>query len=1149
MTTISIPYGRYSVVSQSGGHRTLQFSDTSWAQRPFPEGSITVSELNYENRFRGFAVVTPDLQIIRFKAATDSAIACLHALLTGDFEAMGLAYAVKSGNCWRCGRELTVPASIHRGMGPICSEQYSEAPKFTFKVPEHITLPGRPGAIVPPATPAPAPGVKPVTQQTLAEKLALRRPENQQPQRRKPGARAYMLSERMIAVEMDWGMLGFERVKNGIKALGFQWKTERRIWWTMLNPANADRISKALQDLGIEIDDEDVPAALYQFTEKQRTNRSAATATDADFEATGLREGMDLMPFQRAGVKQAVAVRSTIIADEMGLGKGLAHGTGVLTPDGYRSIESIRVDDLVIGRSGEPYRVNGVYPRGELPVYRVSFNDGTSVIVDEDHLWDVQHVRNGHRAPDRWQTMSVRELVEVGLHDSAGNATWRIPLVEPVYFPDRHHPIDPYLLGVLLGDGGISQHSVRFSTIDSWMVDAVQERLSAELTLKHTGGCDYAITSAGAGVPNPMIRSLKLLGLMGCDSHTKFVPEAYLYAPVDERLALLRGLMDTDGSARADGINEFCSVSPALADGVAFLVQSLGGIARRSVKALPGGGIAHRVNVKLDRCPFLMPRKAAAWLAPSKYRPSRIIKRIEPAGFAPVTCIAVDAPDQLFVTEHCIVTHNTVQALAAIAHLEAFPALVIVPASLKLNWKREIKRWVPDCEVAVLEGKNPKRARFPQRKAVIVVNYDILGSYDAKGNDGETQGWTESGWGRFLADVNWKAIVCDEAHYAKNPRAGRSKAVYELFRQNRTAIRLALTGTPVLNRPAELWPLISMLGYSNAFGGFNGYMKTYCNAYTGDYGYDVSGHANLADLNEALLSSGAMIRRRKEDVLLELPEKRWVTVPVVMGDGEKEYLKAEADCIRWFVELPARRERLRDKCWEEWQAGEGSRFDTFQEFFEASLRDSENKARMAQHLVRFEALKTAAWHAKRDSVYGWISEFLEGSDKKLIVFAHHREAVDALATKFNAVRIQGGMAVEQVEENKRLFQEDPRVRVIVCNIKAGGVGHTLTAASDVAFVEFPWTPADMDQAIDRAHRIGQRDSVTGWVLTAARSSGEDDPTIEDEIMMLLAEKRAVVEAITDGREMPEEMTSILGALTERWERRAAALAKQEGVAA
>ena len=810
MTTKSIPYGRYSVVSQSGGHRTLQFSDTSWAQRPFPEGSITVSELNYENRFRGFAVVTPDLQIIRFKAATDSAIACLHALLTGDFESMGLAYAVKSGNCWRCGRELTVPASIHRGMGPICSQEYSEAPKFTFKVPDHISLPAKPGAIVPPAQPAPAPGVKPVTERTLSEKLALRRPENQAPQRRKPGARAYMLSERMIAVEMDWGMLGFERVKNGVKALGFQWKTERRIWWTMLNPANADRIAKAMQDLGIEIDDENVPAVLYEFTEKQRTNRSAATATDADFEATGLREGMELMPFQRAGVKQAVAVRSTIIADEMGLGK-------------------------------------------------------------------------------------------------------------------------------------------------------------------------------------------------------------------------------------------------------------------------------------------------------------------------------------------------TVQALAAIAHLEAFPALVIVPASLKLNWKREIKRWVPDCEVAVLEGKNPKRARFPQRKAVIVVNYDILGSYDAKGNDGETQGWTESGWGRFLADVNWKAIVCDEAHYAKNPRAGRSKAVYELFRQNRTAIRLALTGTPVLNRPAELWPLISMLGYSNAFGGFNGYMKTYCNAYTGDYGYDVSGHANLADLNEALLSSGAMIRRRKEDVLLELPEKRWVTVPVVMGDGEKEYLKAEADCIRWFVELPARRERLRDKCWEEWQAGEGSRFDTFQEFFEASLRDSENKARMAQHLVRFEALKTAAWHAKRDSVYGWISEFLEGSDKKLIVFAHHREAVDALATKFNAVRIQGGMAVEQVEENKRLFQEDPRVRVIVCNIKAGGVGHTLTAASDVAFVEFPWTPADMDQAIDRAHRIGQRDSVTGWVLTAARSSGEEMPTIEDEIMTLLAEKRAVVEAITDGREMPEEMVSILGELTKRWEQRAAALAKSEQV--
>lgn len=810
MTTKSIPYGRYSVVSQSGGHRTLQFSDTSWAQRPFPEGSITVSELNYENRFRGFAVVTPDLQIIRFKAATDSAIACLHALLTGDFESMGLAYAVKSGNCWRCGRELTVPASIHRGMGPVCSQEYSEAPKFTFSVPDHIDLPARPVA---PSVPAPVPGTKPANQLTLADKLALRRPENQavRPQR-KPGARAFMLTENKLAVEMDWGMLGFERVKSGVKACAFSWDGQKRIWWVTLNPSNADRISKALHDLGVEIDDEDVPPALYALTEKQRTNRSAATATDADFEAEGLRPGMELMPFQRAGVKQAVAVRSTIIADEMGLGK-------------------------------------------------------------------------------------------------------------------------------------------------------------------------------------------------------------------------------------------------------------------------------------------------------------------------------------------------TPQSLAVTAHLGAVPVLIVVPASLKLNWKREIKRWIPDAEVVVLEGKNPTRARFPQRKAYVVVNYDILGSYSAKGNDGETEGWTATGWGRFLAEVKWGAIIADEAHYVKNPRAGRSKAVYELFRSNRSAVRLALTGTPVLNRPAELWPLIAMLGYGSAFGGFQGYMRTYCQAQYTDYGYDTSGHANLADLNEALLSSGAMIRRRKEDVLLELPEKRWVTVPVVMGAGEKEYLKAEADCIRWFIDLPARQERLREKCWQQWQDGEGSRFATFVEYFESELAASEGRARLAQHLVRFEALKTAAWHAKRESVYAWISEFLEGSDKKLIVFAHHREAVDALAAKFNAVRIQGGMPVEQVEENKRLFQEDPRVRVIVCNIKAGGVGHTLTAASDVAFVEFPWTPADMDQAIDRAHRIGQRDSVTGWVLTAARSSGDDAPTIEDEIMMLLAEKRAVVEAITDGREMPEEVRSILGELTKRWERRAAALAKEEAGAA
>jgi hypothetical protein len=299
--------------------------------------------------------------------------------------------------------------------------------------------------------------------------------------------------------------------------------------------------------------------------------------------------------------------------------------------------------------------------------------------------------------------------------------------------------------------------------------------------------------------------------------------------------------------------------------------------------------------------------------------------------------------------------------------------------------------------------------------------------------------------------------------------------------------------------------------------------------------YDGDGASNEVELNKALLSSGAMIRRRKEDVLKELPPKRWVTVPVEMGKGADEYWRAHEDCIQWFHDLPRRIEAQTQEARKLWAEGETGGCETVYEFIDQYRTMKEQTARMSEHLVRFEALKTAAWVAKRESVFAWIAEFLEGSDKKLIVFATHREAVQGIAERFNAPTIMGGMKPEEVERAKDRFQNDPDVRVISCNIKAGGVGHTLTAASDVAFLELPWTPADLDQAVDRAHRIGQQDSVTGWVLAAV---GEDDePTIEWEIIELLTAKRGVVDAVTDGRESDTAGGSIIGDLAANWAER------------
>ena len=182
-----------------------------------------------------------------------------------------------------------------------------------------------------------------------------------------------------------------------------------------------------------------------------------------------------------------------------------------------------------------------------------------------------------------------------------------------------------------------------------------------------------------------------------------------------------------------------------------------------------------------------------------------------------------------------------------------------------------------------------------------------------------------------------------------------------------------------------------------------------------------------------------------------------------------------------------------------------------EDILKAQANQTYEKSLQAEALVRIERLKQVAARGKMKAIKSWISDFLE-SDEKLILFASHRDIVLELAEEFEAPHIFGGQSVESVEQAKEKFQTDPKTRIIVCNIQAGGVGHTLTAATNVAFVELAWRPSDHSQAEDRAHRIGQEDAVTCWYFLA-------DDTIDNDIYELLQEKAKVVDAVTDGGEV------------------------------
>jgi len=459
-------------------------------------------------------------------------------------------------------------------------------------------------------------------------------------------------------------------------------------WWT-----NRSECVARLKDQC----NEDALALLSDHTETVL----ASKAVDADIDIP-CPDGLAYLPYQRAGIAYAMSRDNTLIGDEMGLGKAQPLDSKIVCVDGLRNMGDIRVGDEVVGSNGYPTKVTGVFPQGTKKVFRVTFRDGSSTECCDDHLWRVTTPNDRHRGTSR--VLPLRNIRRK-LQDAAGHARFSVPMVAPVRFHGSDHPVDPYVLGALLGDGGMSQNSVHLTKQDDFLIDKVGQRLPEGVVLTRADDrYTWRISCGQAGGSNPVLNSLRAMGLMGKLAQGKFIPQEYLTGSLESRISLLRGLMDTDGSISNDVV-EFSSASERLVDGVIFIVRSLGGTATKSSR-IPSytyqgekkaGQRSWRTVIAMpgDINPFSMPRKAEAWSPRAKYKPSRAITSVEYVGEKESQCISVAAEDSLYVTDCFIVTHNTIQALGAVnASPDAKSVLVICPASLKLNWIKEATTWI-----------------------------------------------------------------------------------------------------------------------------------------------------------------------------------------------------------------------------------------------------------------------------------------------------------------------------------------------------------------------------------------------------------------------------------------------------------------------
>ena len=429
---------------------------------------------------------------------------------------------------------------------------------------------------------------------------------------------------------------------------------------------------------------------------------------------------------------------------------------------------------------------------------------------------------------------------------------------------------------------------------------------------------------------------------------------------------------------------------------------------------------------------------------------------------------------------------KTWEALGVLSVTQEWPAVVIAPASLKLNWAREAKRLIPDCFPVPLATRKQSELWPLPPKALIICNYDIL------------QAWLPA-----IRQVDPQTIIIDEIHFCKSSKAARSKAVKELCGTNGKRI-MALSGTPFLNRPQELVFPLEILGMIEEFGGAWKFLRRYCNAHQkivnrrGKMVWDFSGASNLSELQE-LLRKTCLIRRLKTDVLRELPAILHQVIEIPPTPEMARFVVAEEDGyqrhedaieeLRVAVELAKASEDPEDyrKAIAKLTKGVNAAFTEI-----AKLR----------HDTAMCKVPLVAEHVR--------NALEEGS--KVVVWCHHHDVGDAFMAEFPGLAVlhRGGLSEGQKDEAIRRFQNDPEVRLFVGSIQASGVGITLTASSHEIFAELDYVPANISQAIARCHRIGTLNPVLVQYLVL-------DGSLDAKMAWTLVEKQKVFDAALDDK--------------------------------
>ena len=831
---------------------------------------------------------------------------------------------------------------------------------------------------------------------------------------------------------------------------------------------------------------------------------------------------------QKDGIKFLLARKKCVLADEMGYGKMEPIDAEIPTPSGFKKMGELSVGDMIFGEDGKEHPIIKIFEHKNKPIYRVNFSDGTSCECGLDHLWKVR-TKNMTKRKQGWKVMALKDIIASGFQYADKSriakgqnprSKYEIPVCDPVEYSEKKYLIDPYILGVCIGDGNLCNGIIAISIPDfeKETADRISSLLPENMMLKEDRSTNcprYRLICSKRSHTNPFIQEIKRLGL-NVHGDNKFIPEEYKIGSISQRIEILRGLMDSDGTITKERNRIiFSSNSKTLCNDVMEIVYSLGGIARLRKYQRDGRKPEYSVSLQVKFNPFHLQRKAVRFKPTYLKYCSKYMVSAEFVRNTDARCLMLDYKEHTYLTgKRFIVTHNTCELAVAAIEGNFDAVLIICPASIKTNWKKELMWYVPERDITIIEsyldknkGELEKFLGYKEGKSglsltelqneakeagkwdenrFVIVNYDILDEFyqipETRSKENINIAYQNSPLLQYISGKK-TLIIIDEAHRLSNTTSGRYKIIRDLIKRgNPDSIYLA-TGTPITNNPQNYFNLLQLIGDPVA-DDREYYLKRYCNA------IEIPRNAKEKAKRDAISRKFIANHGKKtwydltdaeKDELHEIVKKsvRMMTIP--NGEGNLDELRDRTAHIylrRVKKDLKGLPNKTVHELFYDLNLEQTMEYNRLWEEYEAAQLDADPTKDLNKELLEGAIYRKYLSNQMVPNTIKLTDSFIEKGEKVVIACCYDEELY-ALRDYYGdkCVIYNGKISAKEKDTNVERFTNDPNVKVLIGNIISAGVGINLVAARIVIFNNISYVPGDDIQFEDRVYRITQTRDV------------------------------------------------------------------------